>query len=326
MSEPVRWGLLSTARINDALVPQLQESPESELVAVASRSRERADAYAQERGIPRAYGGYAALLADPDVEVIYVSVPNGQHVEWSVASLEAGKHVLCEKPFARRPDDAARAFDVADSRGLLLMEAFMWRHHPQTARLVELVEGGAIGELRVVRAHFSFQIEDGNIRLDPALDGGALMDVGAYCVSAARLLAGEPERVSAQQVTGGSGVDTRLAATLVFPGDVIAQLVCAFDLPYRQLLEVVGSDASLHLDWPWSVRSPGIDLRRPDGSSERIEIEDVSSYRRQVDNFSRAVRGLEGPRLGRADALGQARTIDALYRSAAAGGEPQRLG
>jgi xylose dehydrogenase (NAD/NADP) len=323
--EPVRWGILSTARINRAIIPALQESPRSELVAVASRTEERAVAYASEHGVPRAHGSYEALLGDPEVEVVYISLPNGQHVEWSMRALEAGKHVLCEKPFARDPAEAARAFDLAAGAGLVLMEAFMWRHHPQTAKLVELVERGAIGELRLVRTSFSFTVEPGNVRLDPELGGGALMDVGCYCVSGSRLLAGEPETVSAQQALGPTGIDMRLTGTLVFPKDVLAQFDCAFDLPLRQWLEAVGSDGSVRVRWPWNAREPGLELVH-DGRSEWIAVEDASPYRLQCDNVSGAVRGEAEPLLGRADALGQVRTIDALYRSAEAGGEPQRPG
>jgi D-xylose 1-dehydrogenase (NADP+, D-xylono-1,5-lactone-forming) len=308
---------MSTARINRAIIPALRESPCSELVAVASRTQERADAYALEWGIPRAHGSYESLLADPQLDAVYISLPNGPHVEWSVNALAAGKHVLCEKPLARDPAEAERAFDAAARAERLLMEAFMWRHHPQTARLVELA--GAIGSVRFVRASFSFSIDDGNVRLDPALAGGALMDVGCYCVSGIRLLLGEPVAVSARQVLGPTGVDMRMAATLVFGDDVLAQFDCAFDLPLRQWLEVVGSEGSVSARWPWNAREPGLELRR-DGDVELVAVEEVSAYRLQCDNFSRAIRSLEPPLLGREDAVGQARTIAALYRSAADGG------
>jgi D-xylose 1-dehydrogenase (NADP+, D-xylono-1,5-lactone-forming) len=323
--EPVRWGILSTARINRAIVPHLHESPLAELVAVASRTQERAGEYAAAHGIPRAYGSYDELLADPDVEAIYISLPNGSHIEWSIRCAEAGKHVLCEKPLARRPEDVERAYDAAERAGTLLMEAFMWRHHPQTARVLELVRDGAVGELRLVRTSFSFTLDGPNVRLDPALAGGALMDVGCYCVSGARLLAGEPELAAAHQVTGPTGIDLRLTGTLSFADDVLAQLDCAFDLPLRQQLEAIGSAGSLHVAWPWNAREPGIELRR-NGGGEWISVDGADPYRRQVDNLSRAVHGLEEPLLGRADALGQARAVDALYRSAERGGEPQRIG
>ena len=322
--EPVRWGLLSTARINAAVIPGLKESEESELVAVASRTEERAAEYAHEWGIPRAHGSYQALLEDPDVEAVYISLPNGPHVEWSVRALEARKHVLCEKPLARHPPDVERAFDAADRAGRLLMEAFMWRHHPQTMRIAELARGGAIGELRLIRATFTFTLVDDLARLDPLLAGGALMDVGCYCISGSRLVAGAPLVASAHQVVGPTGVDLRLAGTLVFPGEVLAQIDCAYDLPHRQGLEIVGSEGTLRVPTPWAIDAPGMFLDRG-GNTERIDVEPADRYRLQSDNFSRAVRGLEPPLLGRADALGQARTIDALYRSAEAGGVPVRL-
>lgn len=318
ISGPVRWGILSTARINAQVIPPLHESPESELVAVASRDEHRARDYADEWGVPRAYGSYDELLADPDVEAVYVSLPNGPHVDWSVRALEAGKHVLCEKPFARDPVAAEGAFDVAEREGRLLMEAFMWRHHPQTAKLVELVGGGAIGELRLVRVNFSFTLGGDDVRLDPALGGGAVMDVGCYCVSGARLVAGEPTAVTAQQILGPTGVDLRLTGTLAFPGGVLGVIDCAFDLPYGQGLEAVGSEGVLRVESPFGCDDSRIELVR-DGGREWIEIEQADRYRLQSDNFSRAIRGLEAPLLGRADALGQARVIDALYRSAETG-------
>ena len=316
---------MSTARINAAVIPGLKESPESELVAVASRTDERAAEYAHEWDIPHAHGSYEALLADPDVDAVYISLPNGPHVEWSIRALEAGKHVLCEKPLTRHPVDVERTFDAADRAERLLMEAFMWRHHPQTHRLAELVHGGAIGELRLVRATFSSPIGAEDVRFDPALDGGALMDVGCYCVSGSRLLAGEPLEVSARQVLSPSGIDVRLAGTLVFPGDVLAQIDCAFDLPLRQGLEVVGSEGThSRRRRRGGSTCPGIVLDRS-GKSELVDVEPADRYRLQSDNFSRAIRGLEPPLLGRDDALGQARTIDALYRSAETGGSTVKV-
>src|SRR5438034_979398 len=197
--EPVKWGIVSTAHINRLVIPPAHESPKVELVAVASRDQARAEAYAREWGIERAYGSYDALLEDPELEAVYISLPNTLHVEWSVRALEAGKHVLCEKPLSRRPDEVEAAFDAADRSGRLLSEAFMYRHNPQTKRLRQLVDEGAIGELRLVRAAFSFGLYDEtNIRLRPELDGGALMDVGSYCLNGSRMLAGEPQRVYGQ--------------------------------------------------------------------------------------------------------------------------------
>jgi xylose dehydrogenase (NAD/NADP) len=318
----VRWGLLSTARINRAVLAGARASDRVDVVAVASRERARAEAYAREHGIERAHGSYEALLADPGVDAVYIPLPNALHVGWTLRALEAGKHVLCEKPLTRHVRDAEQAFGVAEREGLVLSEGFMWRHHPQAARLARLVAEGAIGRLRLVRAAFSFQLADahgaGDARFDPELDGGSLMDVGCYCVSAIRLLAGEPERVYAEQVVGPSGVDVVFAATLRLPGDVIGHFDCGFVLPYRDELEVVGDEASLFVDDPWHIREPGIDLRR-DGEVERIPVEPASSYRLELENVSDAIRGEAPLLLGRDDALGQAHVIESLYRSAEAG-------
>ena len=317
--QPVRWGVLSTARINDLFLDGVARSSLARVVAVGARDRERAARFADERGIERVHAGYEALLADEDVEAVYIPLPNSMHVEWAVRALEAGKHVLCEKPLSRHPEEVQRAFDVADRRGLLLMEAFMFRHNPKTHRLAELVAGGAVGSMRLIRSQFSFNARDpSNIRLSRALDGGALMDVGCYCVSGTRLLAGEPERVYAEQVLGGDGVDVVFAATMRFAGDLLAEFDAGLALASRDELEVIGEDGSLFLDDPWHARSPVIELRRGDGV-ELIEIAAEDSYRLEADNFSLAIRGEAEPLLGRADALGQARAIEALYRSADTG-------
>jgi predicted dehydrogenase len=315
----VKWGLLSTADINRKVIPGLRASQKAELVAVASRDQRRADEYAREWEIERAYGTYEALLEDTDVEALYISLPNTLHCEWSIRALEAGKHVLCEKPMSRHVADVEAAFDAAERSGRILTEAFMYRHNPQTARLRELLDDGAIGDLRVVRSCFSYALYDEeNIRLRTDVEGGSLMDVGCYCVSGSRLLAGEPEHVYGEQFVGPSGTDWVFAGTMRFPGDVIAQFDCGTALGERDELEAIGSEGSLFLDDPWHCIRPVIELRR-DGDVERIELEHADSYRLEVENLSDAIRGVAAPLLGREDAVGQARAIDALFRSASTG-------
>jgi D-xylose 1-dehydrogenase (NADP+, D-xylono-1,5-lactone-forming) len=310
----LRWGLLSTAKINGALL----DSGHGGIVAVGSRSADRAEAYAREHGIERAHGSYEDLLADPDVDVIYNPLPNSMHVEWSIRALEAGKHVLCEKPMSRRPGDVDRLFDVAEREGRVVAEAFMYRHNPQIARAREIVASGAIGPLRVLRACFSYAHPDpSDVRLFSDLDGGGLMDVGCYCVSGARTLAGaEPERVYAEQVTGGEGVDVRLVGTLRFPGDVLAVIDCGLSYAAHDELEAIGEDGSVFLDDPWHGRDTVVEVRRPGETTERIEVPWASSYALEMEDLEAAARGERDPLLGRADALAQARTIAALYRSA----------
>ena len=314
--DAVKWGIVSTADINRKVIPGAHASEKVELVAVASRDQARADAYAQEWGIPRAYGSYEALLADPEIEAVYISLPNTLHCEWSIKAVEAGKHVLCEKPLTRHPDEAAAAFDAAERAGRLLSEAFMWRHNPQTKRLKELVEQGAIGELRLVRSVFSYGLYDAeNIRLRTELEGGALMDVGCYNVSGSRLLGGEPERVWGEAWYGPSGTDWVFTGTMRFPGDVIATFDCGTAMPNRDELEAIGSEGSLFFDDPWHCDNPVIELRRDEGV-ERIEVERQDSYRLELENVSDAIRGNAELLLGREDALGQARALEALHRSA----------
>ena len=318
-AEPVRWGILSTAHINRLVIPPAQASETVDVIAVASRDRARAHEYAQEWGIERAYGSYEALLADPDVEAVYISLPNSLHCPWSVRALEAGKHVLCEKPLSRRAAEVEEAFAVAERTGRILMEAFMYRHNPQTRELTKLVEEGAIGNLRLVRAAFSFTMPDPeNVRMRPDVDGGALMDVGCYCVSGCRLLAGEPDHVYGEQVIGPTGVDVVFAATMHFAGDVVGEFDCGLVLPDRDELEVMGDEGSVFLDDPWHARQPVLELRR-DGDLERIELERTDSYGLELENLSDAIRGRAEPLLGRDDAVAQARVIEALYRAATTG-------
>lgn len=316
MSAPVKWGILSTGDINRKLIPGAHASPKVDLVAVASREQSRADAYAKEWEIERAYGTYEALLADPEIEAVYISLPNTMHCEWSIHTLEAGKHVLCEKPLSRHPDEVAAAFATAERSDRLLSEAFMYRHNPQTKRLRKLVADGAIGELRLIRSAFSYGLYDeSNIRLRTDLEGGALMDVGCYNVSGSRLLGGEPERVFGEAWFGPSGTDWVFAGSLRFPGNVLATFDCGTALADRDELEAIGSEGSLFLDDPWHCTQPVIELRRDDGV-ERIEPEVEDSYRLELENVSDAIRGEAELLLGRDDAMAQARVLEALHESA----------
>ena len=320
MGRTVRWGVLSTALINDKVLAGAAQSAEVEVLAVASRDGDRAREYADAKGIERAYGSYEALLADPDVEAVYVPLPNSLHHPWTLAALRAGKHVLCEKPYSRRPADVEEGFAVAREHGRVLSEAFMWRYNPQTRATASLVADGAIGDLRMVVASFSWPCPlDGDIRTRPDLDGGSLMDVGCYCVSAARLLAGEPVSVTAQQVVGPHGVDAHLAATLLFDGGVVAHVDSAFHVPDRSHLEVVGTTGTIRVQDPWHCFSPRVTVTGLDGVARDVPVETVSSYRLELEEMNKAVRGEPNVLLGEADALGQSRTIEAVYRAAETG-------
>jgi len=316
----IAWGVLSTARIGGRLIEGARKTDDADIVAVGSRSIEAARFFADAHGVPRAHGSYEALLADPEVEAIYVPLPNALHVDWTMRALKAGKHVLCEKPMDRRPAHVERAFALAQQRGLVLSEAFMWRHNPQTARLRELLDARAIGDVRLVRAAFSFMLAgDADVRLDPALHGGALMDVGCYAVAGARFVAGgEPLRVMAEVVTGPTGVDLRLTGVLRFGGDVLATIDCGFDMMSRSELEVTGTEGRIVLADPWHCIEPRIVVQRG-YTQEVVEVTPADSYTLELEDMAAAIRGERAPLLGRADAVGQARAIQALYRSAAEG-------
>jgi len=317
--DPVRWGILSTADINNKLLAGAAESPDVEVVAVGSRELARAEEFARRHGIPRAFGSYDALLADPAVEAVYIPLPNTMHCEWSILAVEAGKHVLCEKPMSRHTGDVEKAFDAAERERRFLTEAFMYRHHPQTARLVELVRGGAIGELRLVRSAFSYTLFDAdNIRLRTDVEGGALMDVGCYCVSGSRLLAGEPESVFGRSYIGPTGTDWVFTGSMRFANGVLGSFDCGTTLADRDELEAIGTEGSLFLDDPWHCNEPVIELRREDGV-ERIDAEPGNPYRLELENMGTAIRGGAAPLLGREDAVAQARVIEALFRSADSG-------
>ena len=263
--------------------------------------------------ISRAHGSYEALLADPEVEAVYISLPNALHHEWTMNAIAAGKHVLCEKPYSRHPNEVEAAFAAADTSGLVLTEAFMYRHHPQTRLIEQLVREGALGRLLSIRGCFTFPLTDlTNVRASIDLDGGALLDVGCYCVSGARLLAGEHVSASAVRVDGPTGVDMAFHGTLRHENDVVTQFEASFLAPRRQQLEVVGEDAVLTVQSPWRADWAGDVLLNRDGTTERLDVPSANSYVLELENLAAAVFGDAEPLLARDDALGQARTIAAL--------------
>ena len=312
-SGKVRWGIIGPGGISAILLRDLGRASNFEVVAVASRDRSRARTFASRFGIGSVHGSYEELLADPSVDAVYIGLPNSLHHPMTMKALAAGKQVLCEKPYTRHPDEVTAAFDEAEARHLFLMEAFMWRHRPQVRRFVELLP--EIGELVAIRASFSFVLHNlDDVRLDPILDGGALMDVGCYSVSGARLVAGEaPVRVFGEQKLAPSGVDNEFTGLLRFPSGVVAQISAGFTSDHRSL-EAIGSKATLAIRDPWLGESGGVTL-----NGQEITVADDDAYRLELENLSAAILGQGRPLLGRADALGQARTIEALYRSAELG-------
>lgn len=319
--ETLRWGLLSTARINRALIPPLRVSPRNRVTAVASRDLAKAQAYAAQWDIPRALGSYEALLADADIDVIYNPLPNHLHAEWTIRALQAGKHVLCEKPLALSLAEVDAITEAAQAAGRVVMEGFMYRHHPQTARVKALLEAGALGELHLIRGAFTFTLTDpANVRLRADWGGGALWDVGCYPVSYARFLAGaEPESAFAWSVVGRGGVDEAIVGQLRFPGGVLAQFDCAIRSSFRAQMEVVGSQGVLHIPVPFK---PGLrqtlTLKRGD-VTETLEVPGQELYLGQVEDMADAILQGKAPRLSLAESRHNTAVLLALHRSAREG-------
>src|SRR5581483_2797680 len=321
MSDPkLRWGVLSTANIGRRMVlPAIQRSGESELLAIASRDASKAAAFASELGIPRAYGSYEALLADPSIEAVYIPLPNSLHRDWAIKALAAGKHVLCEKPLALDAAECAEMIAAARQHGVLLMEAFMYRFHPQTAHVLELIEAGAIGEPRLIRAAFTFRVTNpANIRLRPDLGGGALMDVGCYCVNIARTLFGaEPTEAQAFASWGTSGVDEQLLGQLRFADERYAQFDSALTLPRRETYQVVGTSGVIDVPVAFLPGQGDTAIQVTTSAGTAVErIPGADEYQLMVEHFAACIRGETQPRYPPDEAMANMRTIEALLRSA----------
>jgi len=314
----LRWGLLSTARINRALIPPLRASARGELIAVASRAIENARAYAAEWGIPRAYGSYEELLADPEIDVVYNPLPNSLHAEWTIKAAQAGKHVLCEKPLALSTDEVDAMDTASKQGGVVVAEAFMYRHHPQTLKVKELVDSGAVGALRLARGSFTFNLtRRADVRLDPALGGGSIWDVGCYPISYARYVVGaEPVEVSGWQSAGPGGVDETFIGQMRFANGVHAQFDCGFRAPFRTHVEIVGSEGTISMRHPFK---PGLDERITVTRGDDVQIIVVPGeelYIGEVEDMADAILLGRPPRVSLADSRGNVAAIVALLRSA----------
>jgi len=320
MADRLRWGIISTARIGiRRVIPALLRSRTGTAVAIASRDLARAREIAAKFQIPRAHGSYEALLADPDVDAVYNPLPNTLHPEWTIRAARAGKHVLCEKPLAIDARQAQTMVDAGRAAGVLLQEAFMYRFHPQITELRRLVASGAVGVPWLARSAFTFSVgSDDDIRLNPALGGGGLLDVGCYCVSISRLLLGEPSAVTASGVFE-RGVDVRLAGLLTFAAGT-ALFDCGLRLPYRQFCEVVGAEGTITLPRPFQPEEdPAILLVRRGGQDERVEIPGTNQYTLMLDHMGTCILQRHQPLFPPEDAVANLRVLDALQASARSG-------
>ena len=332
------WGLLSTARINERLIPAIRASGQSTLLAVASRSKERAQAYAKQWNIPHTYGTYEQMLADPAINVIYLSLPNHLHAEWTIKCAEAGKHVLCEKPITITTEEVTRMAQAAEKNGVIIQEAAMTRFHPQTQYLRELVAKRVIGDIRLIRGVFAFTLENpADIRLDTNMGGGSLWDLGSYCVSFARtVLQTEPIEVSAYQVSGDTGVDMSFSAQMQFPTGSLVQFFSSFQSFAHVEADFLGTEGRIYADIPWANHigaSANVQVTRSGNAEETSTFSDsmegymtdtktyenMNAYQCEIDSMVESVLNGTEPVISLADSWKNVATIVALHESARTG-------
>ncbi|GAB4496546.1 MAG: Gfo/Idh/MocA family oxidoreductase [Anaerolineales bacterium] len=321
MGNLLNWGLLSTARINRALIKPLRASKRTRLLGVASRSQPSADAFAREWNIPRAYGSYEAMLADPEIDVIYNSLPNHLHAEWTVKALRAGKHVLCEKPLALTVKAVDDIISASQETGKTAAEAFMYRHHTQTLKVKELVDNGAVGQVQLIRGAFTFTLtREGNYRFIKEYGGGSLWDVGCYPISFARLIVGEePAEVFGWQVAGPGGSDESFYGQMRFGNGIHAQFDCGFKSQFRSFIEIVGTEGIINIPAPFK---PGLKseiyITRGD-KLETLKIKGRELYLGEVEDLCDVVLEGNAPRIPLADSRGNIAVISKLFESAEKG-------
>jgi len=328
MSQNVRWGLLSTANINRKLIPPIRLSKRGELVAVASRDLAKAKDYATKWGIRRAFGSYQEMLDSGEVDAVYISLPNHLHAEWTIRALQAGVHVLCEKPFAITLDEVDRMIAASRQSGRVLAEAFMYRHHPQTKIVGDWVRSGRLGEITQVWGVFNFQIEArDDVRMIPEYGGGCLWDVGVYPMSFTQFVyGGPPEEVTGMQWTGDTGVDETFVGQMRFPGGGLAQIASSFRNPFNIQMEIIGREGRLSLNRPFTAVDDNRHLLfyNKDNQVEEILVPEQELYIGEVEDMHAAILDGASPYVRLQETLDHVRTILSLYESAHLG-KPVRL-
>ncbi len=327
--DKVRWGLVSTANINRQVMPAIRASRRGDLAAVASRSRDRAEAYARDWEIPHAFGSYQEMLTSGAVDAVYVSLPNHLHAEWSIRALQSGIHVLCEKPLAITLPEVDAMLAASRESGCALAEAFMYRHHPQTKIAGEFVQSGKLGEISLVRGAFDFYMSEKlrqpgnlNVRLVPEYGGGCLWDVGVYPLSFAQfIMGGPPLEVVGKQWVGDSGVDETFAGQMIYPGGRLAQISASFRTPFHTFVEIVGSKGRLHLTRPFINMGKKREMifypKR--GRAKKFPVPQKTLYSGEVEDMHAAILDGKPNYINLEESRNHVRTVLALYESAQKG-------
>lgn len=330
-ASPVRWGVLSVANVAiKRVIPAISASEGAQLVAVSSRTPERARGLLAHKADVRIYGEYQSLIDDPEIEAIYNPLPNSMHAAWTIKALLAGKHVLCEKPLAVTAEEGALMIEAARTSGKLLMEAFMYRFHPQTIWALEQIHSGRLGEIRLVRTSFFFNIlhplRHNDVRLQPHLAGGSLMDIGCYPVNFCRAVYGVPPSAVAARTYAAEpgGVEHTTAAVLDFGGGRFGQIDSSFALPTSQMVEVLGEQGSLSMPIPFVTGQHETEvIVRTEGQTLHQKIQHADPYRLEVEHFGACVRMGTQPAFGLDETLENLATVEAIYQSAGHAWPPQ---
>lgn len=321
MNEPLRWGLLSTARINNDLIPAIRASEEHKLLAVASRDLQRAQKYAAEWKIPQAYGSYEALLADPNIDAVYIPLPNHLHAPYSILAAQAGKHILCEKPFALQLADVDAMIAAAHKNNVTLLEAFVYRYHPQTWKVQEMLAAGELGALHTLNGTFTFKLDrEVDIRWDAQMGGGSLWDVGCYPVSYILMTMGQsPVEVFSWQKKAEGGTDLTFSGQLRFSSGAVGQFSCSFGLPFHTFMEIRGEKATIKLDNPFPAQLKTEILLEQDGKSSRLNFKPEFRYAGIIQALKSAVEQGTPPKMSLDQSRQIIATLLALLESARTG-------
>lgn len=320
MSKTLRWGIIGCAGIaKRAMIPGIRHSQTGVVAAIASRELSKARETAEELDIPKVYGSYEELLLDPEIDAVYIPLPNHLHMEWTIRAAKAGKHVLCEKPIALNAEEAQRMADECAKAGVVLAEAFMYRHHPRYDRIKEIIRSGEIGDIRGIHSTFTFNSagHKGNVRFRKDWGGGAIYDVGCYPISVARLLLdAEPEAATVHALLSPEHdhVDMMASGLVEFPGSVALTFDCAMWAAFRNTLEVLGTDGRIEVPSAF-IGEPHFKVYAKDGEREE-RMETLDQYALQADDFARTVWGEQPQRFSPADAVNNMKVIDACLRSA----------
>ncbi|MCF8567115.1 Gfo/Idh/MocA family oxidoreductase [Alicyclobacillus tolerans] len=318
----VRWGVLGTARIAEQqVIPAIQKAAHAQLTAVASRSLTKAQEFAARNNIVKAYGSYEELLDDPEIDAVYIPLPNHLHAQWTIAAARRKKHVLCEKPATLNAEELQSVLSACQEEGVVFMEAFMYQFHPQWNRVREVLQSGELGEVKVLAASFSFPLSDeSDIRLSPDKGGGSLYDVGCYCVHAIQTVSGKQEPVDIGAVAKFAQdniVDRSLSAALRFQNGLLAHFDCSFEAADRQSFHIAGSMGTITLSLPFRPDKGNPEFALVTNQGTRVEtFEPFDFYRRQVEHFCDCVASGNIPFNTPEDSMTNARIVDAVYRAA----------